>query len=194
MYPMDVIAGKDGTVFSGKVCLDLFAGTGAMGIEALSRGAESCVFVEAHPSAANALEGNIDRIVLAESSSIGAYHSATARVARSDWRLALRKIKQQFDVAFVDPPYGAGYYDEVMKTFLDYDIISDGGFAALEREVTTKDHCETTGRKTHSNGRSIVNSIGEISRSVRYEGFDIIRERRYGKTLIEIYVRTDREP
>jgi 16S rRNA G966 N2-methylase RsmD len=70
---------------------------------------------------------------------------------------------QNIDIAFIDPPYDSEYYGEVMKTLLDYDIIKDGGVAAIERQG------------------------GEPP---RYAGFEIIRQRRYGKTRIDIYERT----
>ncbi|MDR1293237.1 MAG: 16S rRNA (guanine(966)-N(2))-methyltransferase RsmD [Clostridiales Family XIII bacterium] len=151
--------------FAGKSCLDLFAGTGALGIEALSRGADSCVFVESSAPAAETLDKNI----------ASATRGAGARVVRSDWRVALRRLKSRdgVDVAFADPPYEAGYYDEVMKTLLDYGIISDGGIVVLERAAPGK------------------GPAARRADAKRYEGFALIREKRYGKTLIDVYERTD---
>ncbi|MDR1042394.1 MAG: 16S rRNA (guanine(966)-N(2))-methyltransferase RsmD, partial [Clostridiales Family XIII bacterium] len=116
--------------FAGKSCLDLFAGTGALGIEALSRGADSCVFVESSAAAAETLNKNIE----------SAARGARARIVRSDWRVALRRLKGGgvVDVVFVDPPYESGYCDEVMKTLPDYGIISDGGIVVLERAAAGK--------------------------------------------------------
>jgi 16S rRNA (guanine(966)-N(2))-methyltransferase RsmD len=152
--------------FAGKSCLDLFAGTGALGIEALSRGAASCVFVESSASASEILNKNIEAVARGE----------RVRILKSDWRVALRRLKggESVDISFVDPPYEAGYCDEVMKTFLEYGIISDGGIVVLERAATGK---------------------GEVARDADpgcYEGFMLIREKRYGKTLIDVYERADR--
>jgi 16S rRNA (guanine966-N2)-methyltransferase len=78
--------------------LDLFAGSGAMGIEALSRGAASAVFVEHDADAVRTIEGNLDRLRL-----------MGARVVRGD---VLRTIAQEatagakYDLVLVDPPYG----------------------------------------------------------------------------------------
>lgn len=77
--------------------LDLFAGSGALGIEAVSRGAESAVFVEKHKSALNCLKRNLAGINL------------TARVIEDDWVNALRQLAhldEKFDLIFADPPYG----------------------------------------------------------------------------------------
>jgi 16S rRNA (guanine966-N2)-methyltransferase len=78
--------------------LDLFAGSGALGIEALSRGAASAVFVEHDPDAVRTIEGNLDRLRL-----------TGARVVRGD---VLRTVAQEatagakYDLVLVDPPYG----------------------------------------------------------------------------------------
>ncbi|MDR1042691.1 MAG: hypothetical protein LBL54_02165, partial [Clostridiales Family XIII bacterium] len=68
--------------------------------------------------------------------------------------------------------YESGYCDEVMKTLPDYGIISDGGIVVLERAAAGKG--------------AAVPDAGVA----RYEGFSLIREKRYGKTLIEVYERT----
>jgi 16S rRNA (guanine966-N2)-methyltransferase len=78
------------------VCLDLFAGTGALGIEALSRGAASCTFVDSSPAAARTIRENLDRTGLA----------GRATVIRADAARSLgRRSGGPYDLAFVDPPY-----------------------------------------------------------------------------------------
>ena len=80
-------------------CLDLYAGTGAMGIEALSRGATSCVFVERSRSAAAAIRHNLERTRL----------SATASVSVAEVGRFLRsRPAEGFDLVFLDPPYETG--------------------------------------------------------------------------------------
>jgi 16S rRNA (guanine(966)-N(2))-methyltransferase RsmD len=156
---------------AGKACLDLFAGTGALGIEALSRGAESCVFVEADLSTARLLRENLGAAT--REGPVDAVAAGAAWALRSDWRAALRRLKggAGIDVAFVDPPYESGYYDEVMKTLRDYDIISEGGIVVLERACARKE--------------APVEGAG----GGRYGGFTLLRARRYGRTLAEIYGR-----
>jgi 16S rRNA (guanine966-N2)-methyltransferase len=204
---------------AGRSCLDLFAGTGALGIEALSRGASSCVFVESSPAAAGTLAGNIARIVgpgeermpghsgyrrteAGGDASAGRGAGPPARVLRADWRLALRRLSggprggagARFDVAFIDPPYEAGYYDEVMKTFFEYDIISGSGIVALERAAAGKDKSGGAGRRARGRADGVPITErpqrAEERAEERYEGFRLIRERRYGKTVIELYERT----
>jgi 16S rRNA (guanine(966)-N(2))-methyltransferase RsmD len=76
--------------------LDLFAGSGALGIEALSRGADSATFVERSPHALAALRANIAALGLAE----------RARVVDGDALAALR-LPGKYDLVFLDPPYAA---------------------------------------------------------------------------------------
>lgn len=77
------------------VCADLYAGTGAVGIEALSRGAASCVLVDASQAAIQAARENLARTGLEE----------RARLVRSDVRSFLEREQGPFDLAFLDPPY-----------------------------------------------------------------------------------------
>jgi 16S rRNA (guanine966-N2)-methyltransferase len=78
-------------------CLDLFAGSGALGLESLSRGASGVVFVEQHVAIARALEA-----VIAE------WNVQGAQVARADAFSYLRGAVQPFDIVFLDPPFAAG--------------------------------------------------------------------------------------
>jgi len=94
--------GTPAGVLAGQRVLDLFAGSGALGIEALSRGAESCVFVENERAALAALRGNLERL------GIEAGRGARARVAASDVRRALQADARRgarYTLVFADPPY-----------------------------------------------------------------------------------------
>lgn len=84
-----------GDAVAGVRCADLFAGTGALGIEALSRGAASCHFVDSSAGAIRAIRENLSRAGFAE--------AATA--TRSDVRRFLLRDVGPFDLAFLDPPY-----------------------------------------------------------------------------------------
>ncbi|MDG4554747.1 MAG: 16S rRNA (guanine(966)-N(2))-methyltransferase RsmD [Candidatus Competibacter sp.] len=84
-------------VLPGARCLDLFAGSGALGIEALSCGAAEVVFVERHPLAVRALRDQLDRL--------GAQN---ARVEQADALAWLDQPGTPFEIGLLDPPYGAG--------------------------------------------------------------------------------------
>jgi 16S rRNA (guanine966-N2)-methyltransferase len=81
-------------VINGARCLDLFAGSGAVGIEALSRGAAHVTFVEREPALARLLHGNLDRL-----------HVAGAELACTDALAFLRGTPRTFDLVFMDPPF-----------------------------------------------------------------------------------------
>ena len=85
-------------VIAGARCLDLFAGTGALGIEALSRGAASVDFVETDARLADLLRANLTRL------------KQSARVVRSDAQRFLAETEGCYDLAFLDPPFGAGLW------------------------------------------------------------------------------------
>jgi 16S rRNA (guanine966-N2)-methyltransferase len=88
----------------GAAVLDLFAGTGALGIEALSRGASDAVFVDADPDALAAVRSNLEATGL----------TGSGHVVRSDVVKFLERQNDVFDVAFADPPYEFQAWDEVL--------------------------------------------------------------------------------
>lgn len=99
------ILGED---LNGARVLDLFAGSGALGLEALSRGAESATFVELNPPSLRALDENI--------SNLGAENAAT--VHRGDaMRYAERLAERAFDIVFADPPYTIDYAARLVALF-----------------------------------------------------------------------------
>jgi 16S rRNA (guanine966-N2)-methyltransferase len=96
--PTDALSGVLERADGGVEVLDLFAGTGALGLEALSRGAGHAVFVETDPRVAAVLTANIR----------GVSYEARARVMAVDFTRALRVLRREggrFDLLFVDPPY-----------------------------------------------------------------------------------------
>lgn len=105
--------------------LDLFCGTGALGIEALSRGARQAVFVERDAGALGALRENLETLGIVERSRIlpGEARHAIHILARSG---------ERFDVAFVDPPYGTGEAASTLEEIAGADVLRAGGWVALE--------------------------------------------------------------
>ncbi len=88
--------------------LDLFAGTGALGLEAISRGAKQCDFVETRPSSLHALRANIGLLRVA----------AKCRVYKKDAvQFAEMLTEQRWDVAFADPPYNSRMLDRVIAAW-----------------------------------------------------------------------------
>ena len=90
-------------VIEGARCLDLFAGTGALGIEALSRGAASVDFVESDPRLADLLRANLARL------------KQNARVSRDDAQRFVANTGAHYDVVFLDPPFDADLWDSIAQ-------------------------------------------------------------------------------
>jgi 16S rRNA (guanine966-N2)-methyltransferase len=103
---LDALAGD----LEGARCLDLFAGSGALGLEAISRGARSCDFVENSPSAIHSLKANVAALRV----------RAQVRIFDRDAIPFVRRITQvAYDIAFVDPPYGSLKLDRIVERWLE---------------------------------------------------------------------------
>lgn len=94
--------------------VDLFAGTGALGLEALSRGASYCDFVETSPSALHALKANVARLRLGNHTRIFKKDALSFAAGA----LAIRGREYPYEVAFADPPYGSTQLDRLVETWL----------------------------------------------------------------------------
>jgi 16S rRNA (guanine966-N2)-methyltransferase len=110
--------------------LDLFAGTGAIGIEALSRGASEIVFVENHPPAAALIRRNLASLEIHSGVTV-----LTVDVLRGLQRLATRNKETDaaFDYVFLDPPYAStDDYARVLKFLGNTDLVATGGIVVTE--------------------------------------------------------------
>ena len=105
--------------------LDLFGGTGQLGIEALSRGAVHAVFVDEKEAACKLIRENLKRTGLAHD----------ARVIRSDYAAFLRNCKDSFDIIFLDPPYAEVFLENSLKMITEIDILQSGGIIVTERPL-----------------------------------------------------------
>ena len=105
--------------------LDLFGGTGQLGIEALSRGAKSAVFVDAEEEACGLIRENIRKV----------HAESDAKVVRSDYLAYLNSCKETFDFVFLDPPYAEVFLENALKKLTEIDILQSGGIIVAERPV-----------------------------------------------------------
>jgi 16S rRNA (guanine966-N2)-methyltransferase len=134
-----------GDPVEGAQVLDLFAGTGALGIEALSRGAASVTFVEKHPKAIAVIEQNLERTGTTDGASV-------VRADALDW---LDRCSGHYDLVLCDPPYD---HDDWVTLLDKLARVVPAGLAVLESD------------------RSIDPGAG----------WDAIRSRRYGGTVVSI--------
>ena len=112
----------------GKSCLDLFAGTGSLGLEALSRGAQHVTFVEKEKSLFKSIKKNI--IHLGYEDKIQA-----ACIDASRW---LKTNKQKFDVIFLDPPFDQIDYKVLIRTIYQSNVLNESGKVFLETNKHTE--------------------------------------------------------
>lgn len=105
--------------------LDLFAGSGALGIEALSRGAKHCVFCDKSYESIKMLKQNVEKTKFEDKSTI----------LLDDYKKSLKKLdKYKFDIIFIDPPYKLDIAVDSIKRILEYDIFAKDGIIILETD------------------------------------------------------------
>ncbi|MEG1658182.1 MAG: 16S rRNA (guanine(966)-N(2))-methyltransferase RsmD [Oscillibacter sp.] len=109
----------------GRRVLDLFAGTGQLGIEALSRGAASAVFVDQRADAVNLIRENLKSTQLTEH----------ARVVSGDSMEFLQSQREKYDLIFLDPPYEAELLEPALKLIARFDILARHGIIVAEHPV-----------------------------------------------------------
>lgn len=129
--------------------LDLFAGSGQIGIEALSRGAAHCTFVEQSKEALDVIRYNLSETRL----------SGKATVEFAEVMSFLLATKKKYNLIFLDPPYGKGLIDETLILIDKYDLLSENGIIVAESDGVDE-VSEETGRikmyRKSKYGRAVV--------------------------------------
>jgi len=109
----------------GAKVLDLFGGTGQLGIEAISRGASSAVFVDAREDACRLIRENLTK----------ARMENCGKVVRSDYLDYLKHCRETFQIILLDPPYAEAFLENALKTITEIDILETGGIIIAERPL-----------------------------------------------------------
>ena len=109
----------------GAKVLDLFGGTGQLGIEALSRGAESAVFVDSREESCKLIRENLRRTKLEQN----------AKVIRSDYLDYLNRCRESYNIIILDPPYAEVYLENALKRITEIDILQSDGIIITERPL-----------------------------------------------------------
>ena len=105
--------------------LDLFGGTGQLGIEALSREARHAVFVDEREDACKLIRENLRKTHL----------EGFAKVVRSDYAAYLKTCREKFNIIFLDPPYAEVFLENSLKMITEIDILETGGIIVTERPL-----------------------------------------------------------
>ena len=130
--------------------LDLFAGTGSLGIECLSRGAKNCVFVDKSKDSINIVRSNVKKVSVDNESTI----------LNVDFKDAVKRLStqnQKFDVIFMDPPYYENMFIECLKSIDKFNLLDEDGIIVVEHD--TKDLFEDSiGRLNKSREKKYGNT------------------------------------
>ena len=129
--------------------LDLFGGTGQLGIEALSRGASSATFIDEADAACKLIRENLKKTNFSDISA----------VFRSDYELYLRKCSEKFNIVFLDPPYNKDFLEKSLKLITEIDILQSGGIIVTERPLDKDLLCDFPGfsrSKDYKYGKTLL--------------------------------------
>ena len=109
---------------SGARVLDLFAGSGQLGLEALSRGAEYAVFNDSSREAAAIIRANAEKTRLIDA----------CEILSTDWQAVLRRLanKESFHLVFLDPPYAGGFLPKVLAKMIEWNLLAEGAVIVCE--------------------------------------------------------------
>lgn len=110
--------------------LDLFAGSGALGIESLSRGASRCTFVDSNKDAINVIKRNVKKASVEEKSDI----------RFCDYKKFISECNGKYDIVFLDPPYMAGFTEDILERLHQSDILNEDCIIVVESDKNFKPH------------------------------------------------------
>ncbi len=130
-------------VVEGSRCLDLFAGSGALGLEALSRGAAAATFVESDPTAVEQLRETVSTLT-----------AEKAVILQADALGWLNGPPQRFDLVFLDPPFGSGLLAEALRKLDSGGWLSPGAYVYLEAPARDGPPSLPAGWRLHRSGKA----------------------------------------
>lgn len=161
----------------GRKCLDLFAGSGQLGLEAVSRGAEHCVFIDEAREAVEVILANAKKTKLFD----------RCRISTGNFSQYLKNAagKEKFDLIFLDPPYASSYIAEALGIIADGELLraggrivceSDNGLAPVKkRDIKNPDyHAERVMEQVFGNDKEL------------FEKYTVVRSALYGRSRITL--------
>lgn len=152
-----------GQDLEGLTFLELFAGSGAIGLEALSRGAQKCTFVERDEKCAELIERNAKSFNLQPASS--SEGTPAYEIIQEDTFVTIKRLageKRKFDIIFLDPPYGVELAKKALKTLGGYGIVHPASVVVVQHNRREKLPAEP-------------------------DGFRLVQEKQYGSSVLSIY-------
>ena len=107
--------------------LDLFSGSGALGLESISRGASKAILCDSSKEAFKIITSNVQKVKASDK----------VKVYNLDFEKCLEKLydeKYKFDIIFLDPPYKSEYYEKSLNRIFEYDLLNEDGVIILETD------------------------------------------------------------
>lgn len=132
----EAVFGRTGPYFDGGIILDLFAGSGAVSLEAISRGFDFAYLCDISKDAIKVIYENIDALGVREQT----------KVFNSNYRSVLTKLTAQelkFDMIYLDPPFHHGTEKEALKIIFENDLLKDDGIIIVETDKKDDVECES---------------------------------------------------
>lgn len=111
------------TYIPGSIVLDLFAGSGALGLEAISNGAKECYLIDNNLEATATIKKNSQNI------------EEPLNIIHIDYKKFLKKVDKKFDIIFLDPPYKEKQLDKALRIIEERDLLNENGIIICEYEI-----------------------------------------------------------
>ena len=106
------------------ICLDLFAGSGNLGFEAISNGSSKCYFIDKNKKAINIINDNIKALGI----------ESKCEVFNMDYRSFMEKTSKKYDIIFLDPPYKDKIINDILNKIVEKDLLNENGIVICEYE------------------------------------------------------------
>lgn len=120
------------TVIVGANCLDLFSGSGALGFEALSRGAGHCLFIDSHPQCIKDINSNLQKLSAINGETV---FGDTLQLLQQD-----SETKRRYNIAFIDPPYAMNCALQCCRLLAEHQWLADESYIYIESATPIVEH------------------------------------------------------
>lgn len=161
----------------GRRALDLFAGSGQLGLEALSRGAQHCVFIDSARAACDMIVANAKKAKLYDK----------CRISTGEYASFLRNAanREQFDIIFLDPPYDADYMSIALASIAEGHLLAPGGRIICETDNGVQPVSKRLLKNDGYHDAQVSRQVFGEKAALR-EQFEVLRTALYGRTRITL--------
>ena len=161
----------------GRRVLDLFAGSGQLGLEALSRGAAGAVFIDSSRQAVDVIMKNAARTRLKERATVASYDYASF--------LENRGKTERFDIIFLDPPYNTGCMKRALDLISDFGMLNAGGYIVCETDTEIEERRKPKKKRERDDEADMMRDVFGDDEELAGR-FTVVRTARYGRSRITL--------